>query len=170
VTTIDDALHERIKMTHMRMGLGVSANDAELVLRSLPSMVLRYHAHDATARALAGWLAQRPEIARVLHPARAGSPGHAHWSATCSAAAGLFSVLFDGRFSQPQVDRFVDALKLFRIGYSWAGPMSLVVPYDLQALRPGTAERGALVRFSIGLEAVADLQADLEQALALLGD
>jgi cysteine-S-conjugate beta-lyase len=170
VTTVDDALHERIKLTHMRLGLGVGANDVELVLRSLPSMVLRYLAHDAAARTLATWLAQRPEVARVLHPALAGSPGHAFWSARCSAAAGLFSVVFDARFSAVQVDRFVDALKLFRIGYSWAGPVSLVVPYDLQVLRPGTAERGALVRLSIGLEAVADLQADLEQALAMLGD
>jgi cysteine-S-conjugate beta-lyase len=170
VTTVDDALHERIKLTHMRLGLGVGANDVELVLRSLPSMVLRYHAHDAAARTLATWLGQRPEVARVLHPALAGSPGHAHWQATCSAAAGLFSMIFDARFSQEQVDRFVNALKRFRIGYSWAGPMSLVVPYDLQVLRPGTAERGALVRLSIGLEAAADLQADLEQALAMLGD
>jgi cystathionine beta-lyase len=168
VTTVDDALHERIKLTHMRLGLGVGANDAELVLRSLPSVMLRYHAHDAAARALAAWLAQRPEVARVLHPALAGAPGHAHWQATCSAAAGLFSVIFDARFSQEQVDRFVNALKRFRIGYSWAGPMSLVVPYDLQAMRPGAAERGALVRFSVGLEAVADLQADLEQGLAAL--
>jgi cystathionine beta-lyase len=169
VTTIDDALHERIKLTHMRLGLGVGANDAELVLRSLPSMVLRYHAHDAAARALAAFLQRRPEVARVLHPALAGSPGHAHWQASCIAAAGLFSVVFDARHSQSQVDRFVNALRRFRIGYSWAGPMSLVVPYDLQTLRPGTAERGALVRFSVGLEAVADLQADLEQALAALG-
>jgi cystathionine beta-lyase len=168
VTTIDDALHERIKLTHMRLGLGVGANDAELVLRSLPSMVLRYHAHDAAARALAAFLQRRPEVARVLHPALAGSPGHAHWQASCSAAAGLFSVVFDARHSQSRVDRFMNALRRFRLGYSWAGPMSLVVPYDLQTLRPGTAERGALVRFSVGLEAVADLQADLEQALAAL--
>ena len=168
VTTTGDALHERLKLTHMRLGLGVGANDAELVLRSLSSVVLRYRAHDVAARALASWLAARPEIAHVLHPALAGSPGHEHWQATCSAAAGLFSVIFDARFNAAQVDRFVDTLKLFRIGYSWAGPMSLVVPYDLQVLRPGSAGRGALVRFSIGLEAVGDLQADLEQALGSL--
>ena len=168
VTTTGDALHERLKLTHMRLGLGVGANDAELVLRSLSSVVLRSRAHDVAARALASWLAARPEIAHVLHPALAGSPGHEHWQATCSAAAGLFSVIFDARFNAAQVDRFVDTLKLFRIGYSWAGPMSLVVPYDLQVLRPGSAGRGALVRFSIGLEAVGDLQADLEQALGAL--
>ena len=89
--------------------------------------------------------------------------------ATCSAAAGLFSVMLQERFSAAQVDRFVDALRLFRIGYSWAGPMSLVVPYDISAMRAGPLPahlRGHLVRFSMGLEAVADLQADLAHALA----
>ena len=64
------------------------------------------------------------------------------------------------------VDVFVDALRLFKIGYSWGGPVSLVVPYDLRAMRgPASGLVGHLVRFSIGLEAVADLQADLAQAL-----
>lgn len=168
VTTVDEALHERILMTHMRMGQGVAANDAELVLRSLSSLALRYHAHDAAARELGSWMAARPEIARVLHPALEGSPGHAHWKATCRAAAGLFSVVFDPRFTQAQVDRFVDALRLFRIGYSWAGPVSLVVPYDLAAMRQPAPYSGGLVRFSIGLEDVEDLKADLAQALAAM--
>jgi cystathionine beta-lyase len=170
VTTRDQALHEHIKLTHMHLGLGVAANDAELVLRSLATVQLRYHAQDAAGRELASWLARRPEVRRVLHPALEGAPGHAHWRATCTAAAGLFSVMFDERYSGAQVDRFADALRLFRIGYSWAGPMSLVVPYELAAMRPDAARsrdhlRGHLVRFSLGLEAVADLQADIEQAL-----
>lgn len=170
VVTRDAALHERIKLTHMRLGLGVAGNDAELVLRSLPSMPLRYAAHDQAARALAQWLARQPQVARVLHPALEGSPGHGHWRQTCSAAAGLFSVMLHERCSRAQVDAFVDALRLFRIGYSWAGPVSLVVPYDLDEMRSAPARqrehlRGHLVRFSIGLEAAADLQADLAQAL-----
>jgi cystathionine beta-lyase len=167
VTTRDEALHLKLKLAHMRLGLGVAGNDAELVLRSLPSTALRYHAHDRAARALASWLQARPEIARVLHPALPGAPGHAHWQATCSAAAGLFSVLFDARYGAAQVDRFVDALRLFRIGYSWGGPVSLVVPYDLATMRIPVPYEGTLVRFSIGLEAVADLQADLAQALSV---
>ena len=167
VTTRDPALHERIKLTHMHMGLGVAANDAELVLRGLPTMVLRYAAQDQAGRELAQWLGARPEVSQVLHPAVEGSPGHAHWRAHCTAAAGLFSVMFDERFTQAQVHDFVDALRLFRIGYSWAGPMSLVVPYDLTAMRePGHGLRGHMVRFSVGLEAVADLKADLEQAIS----
>lgn len=168
VCTRDDALHERIKLANMRLGMGVAGNDAELVLRSLPSLALRYHAADAAGRTLAAWLAQRPEITQVLHPALEGSPGHAHWRASCSAAAGLFSVLFDERFSSRQVDAFVDALKLFRIGYSWAGPTSLVVPYQLAAMRQPVPYPGTLVRFSVGLEDVADLQEDLDQALQAL--
>jgi len=80
----------------------------------------------------------------------------------------LFSVMIDPRFSQSQVDAFCDALQLFKLGYSWGGPMSLVVPYDLATMRsgwPAQLKKGTLVRFSVGLESAADLQADLEQAL-----
>jgi cystathionine beta-lyase len=168
VTTRDAALHLKLNAAHMRMGWGVAGNDIEAVLRALPSLALRYRAHDQAGRLLAQWWAQRPEIAQVLHPALPGSPGHEHWERLCSQAAGLFSVVFDERYSARQVDAFVDALKLFKIGFSWAGPVSLVVPYDLKAMRQQPAWRGTLVRFSLGLEAVDDLIADSLQALAAL--
>ena len=174
IVTRDPALHLRLKLTHMRLGLGVAANDAETLLRSLPSIALRYAAHDASARQLARWCQQRPEFAQVLHPALPDSPGHAQWRALCEddapgRAAGLFSVLFDPRYSQDQVDRFCDNLRLFKLGFSWGGPISLVVPYELQHMRshwPQQLRAGTLVRFSVGLEQVEDLQADLAQALA----
>ena len=172
IITRDPALGMKLKLTHMRLGLAVGVNDAEFVLRSLPSIVLRYQAHDSAARELAAWCQQQPRIAQVLHPALPRSPGHAHWKALCptgpGGAAGLVSVIFKDEFSSAQVDVFCDALKLFKLGYSWGGPVSLVVPYDLGAMRggwPAHLERGTLVRFSIGLEAVADLQADIAQAL-----
>jgi cystathionine beta-lyase len=168
IITRDEALHARIQGTHMRMGVGVGANDVETVLRSLPSMALRYAAHDRTGRELARWIQSRPEIAQVLHPALEGSPGHAHWKAVCRTgqAAGLFSVVFHERYSVAQVEHFCDRLKLFKLGYSWGGPVSLVIPYNMASMRgPVWPHKGALVRFSIGLEAVADLQADLAQAL-----
>ena len=169
VVTRDESLHLRMLKVHGQLGLGVAANDAEFILRSLPTMALRYHAHDAAARQLAAWLGSQPAVTQVLHPALPGSPGHAHWAASCSAAAGLFSVMLDAALSPAQVDAFIDALQLFKIGYSWGGPVSLVVPYDLGAMRADrSAMPGHLVRFSIGLEAVADLQADLAQALRRL--
>ena len=170
VTTRDEALHQAIKATHMRTGFGVGANDAELVLRALPSLPLRYEAQDRAGRTLALWWAERPEVAQVLHPALEGSPGHAHWARLCGQAAGLFSVVFDQRYSERQAHAFVDALELFKIGFSWAGPVSLVVPYDLAALRPGSPHRGTLVRFSLGLEDVADLIDDCVQALGALNE
>lgn len=175
IVTRDDALHQKLKLTHMRVGWGVGANDAEAILRSLPSLEIRYRAHDQSARQLAAWLKARAEIAQLLHPAFEGSPGHEHWRALCGddgLAAGLFSVVFHERYSVQQVDAFCDALKLFKLGYSWGGPTSLAVPYDIPAMRSaqlGTwKHKGVLVRFSVGLEDVQDLQADLEQALQAL--
>jgi cystathionine beta-lyase len=175
IVTREEKLHEQVKLTHMRTGWGVGGNDAEAVLRSLPSMPLRYRAHDDSARRLARWCEGREEVAQVLHPALESSPGHAHWRALCGdsgLAAGLFSVVFHERFSAGQVDAFCDALRLFKLGYSWGGPVSLVVPYDIPSMRSkalGTwSHRGVLVRFSVGLEDAPDLQADLEQALGAL--
>ncbi len=175
VITRDPVLHMKIKLLHMHLGLGVGANDAEAVLRALPSIGLRYRTHDQAARTLAQWLQQQAPVVQVLHPALPESPGHAHWHALCGAAdggpgiaAGLFSVVLDPRYSQAQVDAFCDGLRLFKLGYSWGGPMSLVVPYDLGSMRSRPAPHlrpGTVVRFSIGLEAVEDLQADLHQSL-----
>ena len=175
IITRDAGLHMRIKLTHMRLGIGVGANDAEMLLRSLPSVALRYHAHDVAARSLARWMGTQAAVVQVLHPALAGAPGHAHWQALCGAAnagqgaaAGLFSVVIDSKFDQQAVDRFCDSLQLFKLGYSWGGPISLVVPYEMERMRsqPRTQlHAGTVVRFSIGLEQVEDLRADLQQAL-----
>ena len=193
MVTRDEALHHRLKLSHMRLGYGVAANDAELVLRNLPSMEIRYRAADQSARALARWLQTRPEVEAVLHPALSGAPGHAHWQTLCQKqpsapiestkyahdliasngadnglCAGLFSIVFRETYTQSQIDAFVDALQLFKIGYSWGGHLSLVVPYDISGMRnPNVAHwpyRGGLVRFSIGFEDVADLKNDLSQA------
>ncbi|HSC62798.1 MAG TPA: PLP-dependent transferase [Caldimonas sp.] len=168
VTTRDAALHERIKGTNMRIGFGIGANDAELVLRSLPSLLVRYEAQGRAGRRLADWWAGRAEVTQVLHPALEGSPGHENWKRLCSDAAGLFSIVFDERYTRAQVDAFVDSLELFRIGYSWAGPVSLVVPYELAGMRSKPGWRGMLVRFSLGLEDVDDLIDDCRQALQAL--
>jgi cystathionine beta-lyase len=175
IITQDAALHMKLKLCHMRLGLGVGANDAEAVLRSLPSLALRYQTHDEATRALAQWSLTRPEFAQVLHPALVRSPGHDYWQALCKngfgGAAGLFSVMLRPSYSQDQVDAFCNALELFKIGYSWGGPISLVMPYQFSGMRqswPPYLQKGTLVRFSVGLEAAADLQADLEKALSVL--
>ena len=165
VITRDSALNERLAQAHMRLGLGVGADDAYLVMRGLPSMKLRFEAHDAGARKVAAWLKARPEITKVLHPAFEDCPGHANWQRDFEGAGGLFSVLFDPCYTEEQTDRFVDSLQLFGLGYSWGGPNSLVMPYRIRAIRSRWQEEGVLVRFNIGLEDTDDLIADIEQAL-----
>ncbi|AMO94887.1 cystathionine beta-lyase [Collimonas fungivorans] len=166
VITRDPALNQKLQMAHMRLGFGVGMDDAYLVLRSLPTMKLRFDAHDAGARTVAAWLQQQPQISRMLHPAFADCPGHENWKRDFTGAGGLFSVLFDARHSEEQTDRFVDSLQLFKIGYSWGGANSLCVPYRIQGMRKNWQDQGTLVRFNIGLEDPQDLIADIEQAFA----
>jgi len=167
VITRDRVLNDRLALAHMRLGLGVSPDDAYLVQRGLPTMKMRFERHDASARELAAWFKARPEIAKVLHPAFEDCPGHAFWQRDFTGAGGLFSVVFDARFDEARVDRMVDALTLFGIGYSWGGPNSLVMPYRITSLRDQW-EGGVLVRFNVGLEDPADLIADLAQAFNVL--
>ena len=184
VTTCNDELARMLKLSHMRLGFGVAANDAELVLRSLPSMGLRYRTQDASCRQLAAWCLQQAVFTQVLHPAITTSPGHSNWRELCAAgepstsvvhaggaAAAVLSLRFDPSYGQPQVDRFCNALRLFKLGFSWAGPISLVVPYDLKDMRqhaPDDLLHGGFVRLAIGLEAADDLIADLAQALSAM--
>lgn len=166
--TRDKAVHDRLALAHMRLGLGVGADDAYLVMRGLPTMKLRFEAHDAAARKVAAWLKARPEIAAVLHPAFEDCPGHATWRRDFTGAGGLFSVVFDERYTEAQLDAFVDALALFGLGYSWGGANSLVMPYRMTTIRRDWRHKGVLVRFNIGLEETDDLIGDIEQALGRL--
>lgn len=172
VITQDEALHLKLKLTHMRLGLGVGANDVEAILRGLPTLALRYAAHDRSTREIAQWLLTQPCISRVLHPALPDSPGHAQWQQLCQGAAGLVTMVFQVPNDQQRVHAFVDALRLFKIGYSWGGPVSLVVPYAIPNMRKygwASAAQGNMVRLAIGLESTADLIDDLRQAMQVAG-
>lgn len=175
VITCNDDLALKLKLTMMRLGLCVGANDVESILRSLPTISLRYEAQDRSARQLAQWWKEQKSCVQVLHPAMEGAPGHVNWKALCASegreghAAGLFSVMLNPALTQAQVDSFCDSLQLFRIGYSWGGPTSLVVPYQIESMRsrwPAHLNKGYLVRFSTGFESPDDLVADLAQAAA----
>jgi cystathionine beta-lyase len=151
-------------------GLGqvVSPDDAALTLRSLRTLAVRLDRHQASARILADWLAARPEVARVLHPALPDCPGHAAWARDFRGSSGLFSFVLAGG-GEAERAAFIDALRLFGIGYSWGGFESLALPVDparYRTARPWQAE-GPVVRLHIGLEEPADLIADLESGLAV---
>ena len=168
VTVRDPALYERLGSAQQNLGLAVSPDDCSLALRGLQTMAVRLSAIETSAFAVATWLAARPEVETVLHPALPSCPGHEFWKRDFLGSSGVFSIVFKPGPSQQQVHAFVDTLQLFKIGYSWAGVTSLAVSYDIGRIpgRPPYDHR--IVRLNIGLESTSDLIADLDQALPRL--
>lgn len=149
------------------LGQVISPDDAALGLRGLRTLDARLRVHQDNALAIADWLAGRPEVARLLHPAFASCPGHALWKRDFLGASGLFAIELNG--DRAARTRFVDALSLFGIGYSWGGYESLALPVDPEGVRsavPWRGGKGALVRLHIGLENADDLKHDLERGFA----
>jgi len=144
-----------------------SPDDCNLAMRGLQTLGVRLEALERSTLAIATWLAQRPEIEIVLHPAFPSCPGHEYWKRDFTGSASIFSIVFAPSFSPEQVNAFVDALKLFKIGYSWGGVTSLALAYPLLD-RPGKRYAGRIARLNIGLEEHEDLIDDLTAAFATL--
>ena len=168
VTVRDDSLYQRLGVAQQVLGSNVSPDDCSLALRGLQTLGVRLAAIETSALAVAKWLAGRPEVERVLHPALESCPGHEFWKRDFLGSSGVFSIVFKPGPAQEQVFAFVDSLQLFKVGYSWAGVTSLAVAYDIGRIpgRPPYDHR--MVRLSIGLEDTEDLLGDLEQALVKL--
>ena len=164
-----------------QLGICVGGDDAFLILRGLRTVDVRMRRHEASGLQVARWLAQRPEVARVLHPALPDHPDHALWKRDFSGACGLFS--FELRDDPPpgldeaarhaRTERRLAALcerrRFFRIGYSWGGFESLIVPGRIRSLRTAQPWAGGpLVRVHVGLEDPADLIADLDEGFAAM--
>ena len=156
-----------IQATAAMFGQICGPDDAWLGLRGLRTLSMRLRQHQDSALRIARWLADRPEIGTVLHPALPSCPGHAEWRRDFSGASGLFSFTLKGADDAMRA-RLVDGLRLFGIGYSWGGFESLALPVDPEHCRTATrwTSDGPLVRVHIGVEDSSDLIADLEQALA----
>jgi cystathionine beta-lyase len=136
-----------------------------LALRGLQTLAVRLDQLEDSALRVARFLAEQPEIETVMHPALPSCPGHELWKRDFKGSASVFSVLFKESVSRESIIRFIDELKLFRLGFSWGGVTSLVMRYEaLDRTIQVPAER--IVRFNVGLEAVTDLIADLRSAWA----
>lgn len=149
------------------LGCNVSPDDAWLVLRGARTLATRMDVHERQALDIALWLQQRPEVARVFHPALPAHPGHDLWLRDFSGSNGLLSF----ELAEPGPERlttFIDSLKLFGLGASWGGHESLVTVAELSERQFGDYPRDAIIRLHIGLEDVRSLKADLSAAFALL--
>lgn len=163
-----NAAHEaRLKQAHDDLGLYTSGDDCYLALRGLRTMPTRLAQHQANAVALVRWLAERPEVARVLYPALESDPGHAIWKRDFIGASGLFGIELRP-VAQKAFAAFMDGLKLFGMGYSWGGYESLIVPSKLHRTAKPFETNGPLIRIHAGLENVDDLIADLDLGFAAM--
>jgi cystathionine beta-lyase len=169
--TANAKYYPRLERTSWDLGHAVSPDDAWLGSRGLRTMAVRLRQHEENGLKLAHWLKAQPQVARVLHPALPDCPGHDLWKRDFRGASGLFSFVLSGG-EDPDRTRFIEALELFGIGYSWGGYESLVVPVDPRRLRTVTSweAEGPLVRLHVGLEDPDDLIEDLAQGLARYGE
>jgi len=168
ITASEETSHAVAKV-HEDFGLCPGPEDVYLGLRGLRSLGVRLERHQRSALELARWLAARPEVARVLHPALPGHPGHDLWKRDFTGASGLFSIVLKP-VPHASVAAMLDGLSLFGMGYSWGGFESLILPFDPGAYRTATTwqAEGPALRLHVGLEAVEDLKADLEAGFARL--
>ncbi len=164
--TTTSAYWDRLRRTAQLHGQCVSPDDAWLAARGLRTLGVRLKMHEENGLAVARWLKEQPEIARVLHPALTDCPGHEHWRRDFHGASGLFSFIFNGGDDAART-RFIDSLTHFGIGFSWGGYESLALPIDPASVRTATAwqAEGPVVRLHIGLEDPADLIRDLDNGL-----
>jgi cysteine-S-conjugate beta-lyase len=165
----NQATWPRLLATVHAFGLCVGPDDVYLGHRGLRTMGVRLAHHHQAGLKVARWLAERPEVARVLHPGLESHPGHALWKRDFAGASGLFSFVFKP-VAQTAVNAFLNELTLFGMGASWGGYESLAIPFDCTSVRTATAwaPGGPTVRLHIGLEDVDDLIGDLERGFAAL--
>jgi cystathionine beta-lyase len=153
---------ERLAQIYALYGQAVSPDDAYLASRGLRTMGVRLRQHEANALKVAAWLREQPQVARLLHPAFDGCPGHELWRRDFRGSSGLFSIVLGEGLDG---GAFVDALTLFGIGYSWGGFESLALPAKPHRTAAAPPSR-EIVRLHIGLEDPHDLIADLEAGFA----
>lgn len=158
---------EQVRAAAFLFGQVVSPDDAALALRGMRTLAVRMEQHQRSALAIARWLTDQPQVARVLHPALPDCPGHAHWARDFTGSSGLFSFILNGGNDAARA-ALIDGLAHFGIGYSWGGYESLALPVDPQRYRTATRwqAEGPIVRLHIGLESIEDLIADLAAGLA----
>ncbi len=170
VTVADDRTWHAVRDAALQLGQYASPDDCWLTLRGLRTLGVRLERQSRSALLVAEWFAGRDEVARVLHPALPGSPGHEFWLRDFTGASSLFGVVFRPGFDAAAVDAMVDALGVFGIGESWGGYESLALPSNPTITRTLESSRfeGPACRFHIGLEDPEELIADLEGGLAVL--
>ncbi|GIU53097.1 MULTISPECIES: cystathionine beta-lyase [Shewanella] len=164
--TANEAHWEQLRENSYIMGQTTSPDDVYLAARGLRTLGVRMAQHDKNALKVANWLASRPEVDHLRHPAFETCPGHEFYQRDFSGGNGLFSfVLKQGNLAS--VTAFVENMRHFKMGFSWGGYESLILGvFGIDRLRTATQwdTSKPLIRLHIGLEDPDDLIADLTAA------
>jgi cystathionine beta-lyase len=168
ITVRDEELFRTVKNGLDEFGDCVSPDLCYVTLRGLRTLAVRMQHHERAALEVARWLAGRPEVARVLHPALPEDPGYALWERDFLGSSSLFGIVLRTNADRA-VAAMLDGLSLFKIGASFGGFESLILPARPERVVRPRRDEGTLIRLHVGLEAVEDLIADLEAGFARLG-
>jgi cysteine-S-conjugate beta-lyase len=166
VTVREREHFQRLGDAHQLLGMGASPDDCSLALRGLQTLAVRLDQLEHNCLSVASWFSRQQEIQSVLHPALPSCPGHDLWQRDFTGSSSLFSVVFDRSIAKSTVIAFIDALRLFKLGFSWGGVTSLVMRFDAPKRLQGGLPQ--LVRFNVGLEDSRDLIDDLAQAFGVI--
>lgn len=169
MVSANERCFKALRATYDALAMCPGPEDVFLGLRGLRTLALRLREHEKQALGMARWLATRPEVARVIHPALESDPGHVIWKRDFKGSSGLFSAILKP-CSDKALAAMLDGLELFGMGYSWGGFESLVIPFDCSPYRTATRWKpgGPALRFHIGLEDLEDLKTDLDAGFARL--
>lgn len=169
VITSDERHFLRLKRAASLIGSAAAPDDCYLALRGLRTLAVRLARHEQTALAVARWLRNRPEVVSVLHPALPCCPGHEVWRRDFSGSNGLLSVVLKD-VSKPALTSMLDGMRLFKMGFSWGGYESLIIPFDPRATRTAApwTHSPICLRLHCGLENIGDLLADLDDGFTRL--
>lgn len=158
---------DQLRENSYLMGQMVDADTAYTTARGIRSLAVRFKQHTESSIKIAKWLAQRPEVKAVYHPALPSCPGHEFFVRDFTGSAGLFSFELKEKLSHDKLSAFMDHFELFTMAYSWGGYESLILytqPEELKRIRPNIDRTltGTLIRVHIGFEDTDELIADLE--------
>jgi cysteine-S-conjugate beta-lyase len=170
VLVANEATVRKVKQTAGLFGQTAGPDDVFMALRGLRTLKARLDRHSASARKVAAWLKSRAEVARVLDPALPDFPSHALWKRDFTGASGMLSFVLARDWPKPALAAMLDHMALFKMGYSWGGFESLILPFEIAKYRSATkwTAPGPLLRLSVGLEDADELIADLAAGFARL--
>jgi cystathionine beta-lyase len=168
IITCGKALYPQIKSTYKNLGICAAPDDVYLAQRGLRSMAVRLAHQEKAALEIATKLERNPKVAAVLHPALKSSADHKIWKRDYTGSSGLFSFVLKKQLKDRGYSKFLDKMEIFKMGYSWGGYESLIIPFELSKIRTATKfpHSGSAFRISVGLENVENLISDLERAIS----